>query len=149
MFGDDHLSPLNPMKFVPYELKTSIIKVYSYRKKNLSGTFYNPYYQDEQCFENLTQLLIIIESLQDAISYPQKSMEWRTFNKDADKQFISNGVAGGYEKDKPLATFQINIVFRQNASWQGSVRWLENSLETEFRSALELIFLIDNVLTDI
>ena len=148
MFGDDYLSPLSSAKFVPYEMKTSIIKVHSYLNKNLSGAFYNTYYQEEQYFDNLTQLLIIIENLQDAISFPQKSMEWRTFSKDADKQFVSTGIAGEQDKNKPLATFQVNIVFRHNASWQGCVRWLENGLETEFRSALELIFLMDNVLTD-
>lgn len=148
MFGDDCLSPLTSAKFVPYEMKTSIIKVCSYHNKNFAGTFYNPFYEEEQHFENLTQLLIIIESLQEAISFPQKSMEWRTFNKDAEKQVINIGVVGEYGKNKPLASFQVNIVFRHNASWQGSVRWLENGLETEFRSALELIFLMDSVLTD-
>ena len=140
------MSPLTSLKFVPYEMKTSIIRVHSYLGKNLSGTFDNSYYKEELCFENLTQLLIIIENLQDAICYPQKSMEWRTFNKDADRQVISRRVPDENKNHKPLATFQVNIVFRQNASWQGSVRWLENGLETEFRSALELIFIIDNVL---
>jgi hypothetical protein len=112
------------------------------------GTLHNPFFEREQVFSNLTQLLIIIENLQDAISYPQKSMEWRTFYKDNAKQIANQAEDAQFQDQKPLATFKINIIFRQNASWQGNVYWLESSLETEFRSALELIFLIDNVLAD-
>ncbi|MBQ2819515.1 MAG: hypothetical protein IKM67_05230 [Clostridia bacterium] len=45
-----------------------------------------------------------------------------------------------------LATFSIRLMFRQNASWQGSVSWLEGSSEETFRSALELIFLMKSAL---
>jgi hypothetical protein len=45
-----------------------------------------------------------------------------------------------------MATFFVRIIFRQNASWQGSVLWLEGQREQRFRSALELIFLLDNAL---
>ena len=138
--------PLTSLKFVPYEMKTSIVKIFSYIDKNPVGTLGNPYFEREQVFTNLTQLLLIIENLQDAISYPQKSMEWRTFRKDGAKQVIATASEDEYQDKKPLATFKINIIFRQNASWQGSIHWMEKSLETEFRSALEMIFLIDNVL---
>ena len=47
-----------------------------------------------------------------------------------------------------LATFQIRILFRQNASWQGSVTWLERDQTESFRSALELAFLMDSALQD-
>ena len=45
-----------------------------------------------------------------------------------------------------LATFAVRVLFRQNASWQGSVTWLEGKQEKSFRSALELIFLINSAL---
>lgn len=44
------------------------------------------------------------------------------------------------------ATFAVRVLFRQNASWQGSVSWLEGSREESFRSALELAFLMDSAL---
>ena len=50
-------------------------------------------------------------------------------------------------KDGKKATFLIKILFRQNASWQGSVAWLEGKREQSFRSALELLFLMDSVLS--
>jgi len=39
------------------------------------------------------------------------------------------------------------ILFRQNASWQGSVVWVEGRQEERFRSALELVLLMDSALT--
>lgn len=46
------------------------------------------------------------------------------------------------EENKP--TFLIKIKYRQNASWQGSIKWLETDTEKNFRSALELIKLMDD-----
>ncbi|MBQ6876068.1 MAG: hypothetical protein IJN46_07520 [Lachnospiraceae bacterium] len=45
------------------------------------------------------------------------------------------------------ATFSVQILFRQNASWQGSVLWVERKIEESFRSVLELLLLIDNALS--
>lgn len=45
-----------------------------------------------------------------------------------------------------LATFTVCIHFRQNATWQGEVAWLEQQQRTCFRSALELLFLLDGAL---
>ncbi|QAT44058.1 hypothetical protein EQM06_02125 [Aminipila luticellarii] len=42
------------------------------------------------------------------------------------------------------ATFILQIKFRQNASWQGTVQWVEKKQEINFRSALELIKIIDS-----
>ena len=46
-----------------------------------------------------------------------------------------------------LAPFIVRILFRQNASWQGSVVWVEGRQEERFRSALELVLLMDSALT--
>jgi len=45
-----------------------------------------------------------------------------------------------------LGTFVVRILFRQNASWQGSVRWVEGAREESFRSVLELALLMDGAL---
>ncbi|QHI73906.1 hypothetical protein Ami3637_05035 [Aminipila terrae] len=42
------------------------------------------------------------------------------------------------------ATFILQIKFRQNASWQGTVQWVEKKQTLNFRSALELIKIIDS-----
>jgi hypothetical protein len=38
----------------------------------------------------------------------------------------------------------LQIKFRQNASWQGTVQWVEKKQSLNFRSALELIKIIDS-----
>ena len=51
-------------------------------------------------------------------------------------------------KTKNAGTFIINIVDRKNATWQGSVSWVEGKQEMRFRSALELLKLMDSALDD-
>lgn len=50
-----------------------------------------------------------------------------------------------WRPDEPN-TFIIRVQYRQNASWQGSVQWVEGGKEQHFRSALELIKLMDEAL---
>lgn len=131
--------------FVEQELKTSIVKVSSYDNKNLQGTFFNPYYNSEKVFTNLMQLILFIDGLQDEIKYPERMMEKRTF-----KPAVTNAkmfqTEDGVAVNEVIATFRINIFFRQNASWQGNVIWIEKNLSSGFRSALELLLLMDSVL---
>ena len=48
------------------------------------------------------------------------------------------------EKRKKSDTFLIKIIEHKNATWQGKVTWVEEQCEQYFRSALELIKLIDD-----
>ena len=43
-------------------------------------------------------------------------------------------------------TFVVEVIDQQNASWQGSVNWVNTGKKEHFRSALELIRLIDSAL---
>jgi hypothetical protein len=44
------------------------------------------------------------------------------------------------------ATFIVHVQYRQNATWQGQVTWAEKEKIQSFRSALELIKLMDSAL---
>ena len=50
------------------------------------------------------------------------------------------------ERQKKTETFIIKIMNQQNSTWQGSVTWVEEQREQYFRSALELLKLIDGAL---
>ena len=54
-------------------------------------------------------------------------------------------VRQGREKDN---TFIVKIVNRQNETWQGSVTWTEKQKVQNFRSALELLKLINGALEE-
>lgn len=41
-----------------------------------------------------------------------------------------------------IATFKVQILFRRNVSWQGSIMWLETRHEENFRSEIELLSMI-------
>lgn len=43
-------------------------------------------------------------------------------------------------------TFVINVKCRQNHTWQGTVKWVEGQKELPFRSALELIKMMESAL---
>lgn len=50
------------------------------------------------------------------------------------------------ELEKPTGTFVVKILDRQNATWQGEVTWVEEQKVQHFRSALELLKMIDGAL---
>ena len=52
------------------------------------------------------------------------------------------------EKARKKETFLVNILYRQNATWQGRVLWAEEGKTYSFRSALELLKLIDGALEE-
>ena len=45
-------------------------------------------------------------------------------------------------------TFVVRILNTQNATWQGSVTWVEKKEKQQFRSALELLKLIESALDE-
>lgn len=52
----------------------------------------------------------------------------------------------GAERNK--GTFIIKIMNTQNSTWQGSITWVEEERTQNFRSALEMIKMIDGVLEE-
>ena len=53
-------------------------------------------------------------------------------------------VKSGSERNK--STFIVKIMNTQNSTWQGSITWVEEQKTQNFRSALEMIKMIDGVL---
>lgn len=43
-------------------------------------------------------------------------------------------------------TFIVNVKYRQNATWQGTVTWVEEKQKASFRSVLELLKLMDSAI---
>lgn len=48
-------------------------------------------------------------------------------------------------QESKQATFIIRVTQNENASWQGQVTWADENITKNFRSALELIKMIDGV----
>lgn len=124
-----------------------VIKVYvdHYDKRSLCGRFQFASQDKVQSFDSMMQLLISINDTMDQEKYPQAYDEIRRFH--APTAQIERSVESLNLTRGEVATFSLRILFRQHASWQGSIIWVEGNQEEFFRSVLELIMLIDNALS--
>lgn len=71
-------------------------------------------------FSSLSRLIVLLDDLMDR---------------------ESSGVPGALPGK---ASFELDILFRQNYSWQGRLKWPEAGKEAVFHSVLELIFLLES-----
>lgn len=131
-----------PTYFMPSGRNEVIARVMSYQGRCPKGVLSGPRLERPTAFSSLSHLLMIMEKLMDRENYPQRGEEPRAFGRKETQQPAAGDLAG----EPPLATFQIQVLFRQNASWQGTLIWTDRDLDAQFRSVLELIRLIDSAL---
>lgn len=124
--------------------KMYVICVDSYEDKVIKGRIYNVLRDSSVSFESTIDMLLKLEKLLDEAKLVQSYSVKRVFTPNS-----VNGplVQNGGVEDGKLATFSLKLLFRQNASWQGSVMWCDGSAEESFRSVLELLMLMDNALS--
>lgn len=110
------------------------------------GRLYHPVQPEGSRFYGMIDFFKKADALLDSAQLPQRFSEPRTF---------ANGQAEPQKWETPapalprrghLATFSLRVRFRRNSSWQGTLGWLEGKREEQFRSALELIRLMDSAL---
>lgn len=116
----------------------------SYHNAELVGRFYNPYLSEGKSFHSLAQFLVSMEETLDRMDFPKAFTAVRTFVPSPKAR--DTGPPDIQKQAGRLATFKIRILFRQNASWQGSIIWQEGRQEQSFRSVLELILLMDTAM---
>ena len=117
--------------------RTSIVCVDSYENRELRGRCCN-LRNEVEAFSSLTDFLVKLEE--------QQSTE----RMQPPLSAAPPGEAGAPPLRKgQLATFELQILFRQHTCWQGILKWREKNMEQSFRSVLELILLIDAALKSI
>ena len=117
----------------------------------LSGRLYSCYSQEPDRFGNVIQLLRCMENFYNQVQFPEAAVMLRNFEKIPQER---RGVVPEQKNDRAflmsqkgkLATFCVYVQYRQNATWQGILSWEERGREVEFRSALELLALMDNAI---
>lgn len=137
---------VTPTRFFHPSNSTYILTVTGYEDKCLSGILNAPLLDKSYAFRNLFQLLLLMEYLMDDANFPQHWVAPRAFQS-AHTSFLPRET--NEKPAHPLATFEIKVLFRQNASWQGSILWRNRMRESRFRSALELVGLMDEALTTV
>lgn len=128
------------------ESRKTLICVDSYENGVLKGRLCNAAREGES-FESLSQLLVRMENLLDEQQMPQAYTQPRSFPTMVPE--IESRITPLSNRKGAVATFQIQVIFRQHTSWQGIVVWQDRRQEQSFRSVLELILLMDSALRDV
>ena len=123
---------------------------------NLEGQLWQPYDVRPQLFIGMTDMLLQMDELYNRWNYPQRAMDSRTFLKETVATQPLNIRKGDsrmniqkiQDKRGQQGTFIVQVQYRQNATWQGQVLWAEKNKKEYFRSALELIRMIDNAVSE-
>ena len=126
------------------EYRTTIVCIDSYNDQKLCGRFYNPYLSKGKTFQSMIGCIKEMEQTLDEMNFPQSFSMVRNF---AASPELPNGPPEVDILAGTKATFALRILFRQNASWQGSITWLEGKREQSFRSVLELMLLMDSAIS--
>ena len=126
------------------EFRTTTVCVDEYDGQVPKGRLYNPYW-GVVTFNSLMELLLKMEELLDRMNFPQSFTEPRSFSQP--QESLTHAPPKGEVQSGKCGTFAVRVYFRQNASWQGSVSWLEGGREERFRSVLELAFLLNSALS--
>ena len=115
-----------------------------------SGRVYSCYFREAVSFLQEYQLIKITEQLMDSIDHPQASVKSRRFRGKEEKptrkpEKVMEGWEVAEQRGK-LATFLVHNQYRQKATWQGELLWLEEERKFLFRSELELLKWMDHAM---
>ena len=126
-------------------------------ERDISGRVLHLYEEEAIPFAGASDLVIRLDALYDAWSYPQRATSQRYF-KDSDKEPLKAATTHLATRDKArtmdelyeargeMATFMLFVEYRQNASWQGQIIRLEDGCTKSFQSVLELMRTVDKSL---
>ena len=125
-------------------------------ERHAGGKIFTNYSSDPMDFYDLGALVIDVDAFYDSINFPQASVKLRSFpTKNQTYNPWSEVIGMSEMKDinisehrGQIATFLVQVQYRQNATWQGSLMWVEKNQKRNFRSALELIKLMDDTLRE-
>lgn len=136
--------PYTPQRF---DVRTFLLYIDSYDDGVPVGHYHNLCREELVEFRSLTQLLLKLDQSLDIDNMPQSFNKVRTF-------FPLNGyglevITEPCSKVGKMATFVVHILFRRNASWQGTVTWLDEGRVQNFRSVMELVVLMNSALENV
>lgn len=136
---------------------SSMSKLYVYIDRpgaDLHGRLYTTQSELPFIFNSLLDFMKQADALFNTLSFPQSTYESRQFPgtrpKISDQKSEVPVMAQGsisVEHDNK-ATFIIHVKYRQNATWQGEIKWVNKNKTQYFRSDLEMIKLIDAALAE-
>lgn len=130
--------------FIPSGRDVLTIRIDSYENRCPKGVLRSTQVEGDIAFNGAIDLLLRAEEIMDTTNSPQRNEEPRSFTPVCPVKSIEEPAAVS-GKAKAKAVLHLNVMFRQNATWQGSLVWADKGQEARFRSVLELIHLLDSV----
>lgn len=127
-----------------------ILCVDYYRDEKINGRIYHRYQTEPIRIGGMLEAVFEIDAFFDRLGYPfpgteshyfikhEKTQRIKMTRKLSDEEMLKNNGEQG--------TFIIRVEQRQHSSWQGRVTWAEEGKTENFRSALELLKMIDGAL---
>lgn len=115
---------------------------------HMKGCLYSEHYKKSFWFESEIQMLRAMQDLFDSVDFPETVFEGRSFfgkkirkNVVKVKEIMEDDLQDLMQNSK--TTFVVNVQYRQNATWQGTITWAEQNRTKHFRSALEMLKLME------
>ena len=109
-------------KMLPCQSREAFVTVTSYRSGIMDAYLQHPRLEGKAVrIQSLAQLILMLDALLDMEYCPGSPL---------------------------MAAFRIQILFREHYTWQGKLVWQDEDQEAVFRSVLELIQLIDEILAE-
>ena len=118
-------------KMIPCRTMEALLTVTEYRDGVMKGILRHPRLEHPAEIQSLSQLILIIDSLLDLEECPDKPLPL---------------VRPIPDEENVIAAFQIQVLFREFYTWQGRLVWNDQNQEASFRSVLELMQLLDEIL---
>lgn len=140
----------------PSSITKSLICMDDYHAGNMKGRLFNPYCEQHPPFMNCLELVRMMERMMDNFAFPQPCFNERTFFRAQEQRAQPAGKEPQrkmsdevFEDERGAkATFIVQIRFRRNATWQGTIEWVEKKQCRYFRSELEMLKLMDEAAGD-
>ena len=118
-------------KMVPCQTTEALVTVTKYEDGVIEAVLRHPRLKEPQKINSISQLILVMDGLLDLEECPDNPIPL---------------VMPIMVKEEIIATFQIQVLFREIYSWQGRLVWVERKEEASFRSVLELMKLLDDIL---
>lgn len=141
---------------VPSTASRVLIRLDAYTRDSMNGHLYCPYAEKDLAFHDVMDFINKLDGLFDEIAFPLAAMEYRSFKprrrkragapEPGERKVEDARMEGDRPNPKDTNTFVVHVQFRQNATWQGTVKWAGQNQEQRFRSTLELLKIMDSVI---
>ena len=117
-------------KLLPRQINDAIFYVTYYEDGMINGWLSHPKEEQPLKILSLPQLLFTLENILSREDMPVGP----------------HAFANCILPDAPIAIIRLRILFREHHTWQGCIIWEDQQMEAPFRSVLELIELLDEIM---